>query len=355
MRMRAKTLRRDQKGQLRIIEALIAVLILLSAFTVSTYLSSTYIVTRKIDLDKLGQNVISCLDDTGVILTLLEEGELSHGELSRYLETLLPKEIYYNITLISSFTNQTITTLSNFPPVEESYRADVSSRKRVVTISLPVARTAKTVDVMLIIDRSGSMDETEPGDDYSKVYYAKAAAQTFLDQLDMDPDHAGLASFSTEATLDHGFSDNASTIKAAIDGLNAFGYTNIGDGILRANDEFTANGRNDSVRAMILLSDGVANRPRNTEGDVDEAYARAYAINMSQASQALGVIPYAIGVGANSSSFDEVLLTSIAPDGYFYAPQAGDLEEIYLLIAKDLLFKVSNDIIVIELTLMEGG
>ena len=218
-----------------------------------------------------------------------------------------------------------------------------------------MARTAKTVDVMLIIDRSGSMDETEPGDDFSKIYYAKAAAQTFLDQLSMDPDHAGLASFAMEATLDHPLADNASTVKAAIDGLSAFGYTNIGDGIKRANDEFLANGRNDSVQAMILLSDGVANRPRNPEGQVDEAYAREYAINMSQASQALGVIPYAIGVGANSSSFDEALLMAIAPEGYFYAPQAGDLEEIYLLIAKDLLFKVSNDIIVIELTLMEGG
>jgi len=96
---------------------------------------------------------------------------------------------------------------------------------------------------------------------------------------------------------------------------------------------------------MILLSDGVANRPYN------ETYAKEYA--RSQAEIAAGVIIYTIGLG-DPSYFDEELLKEIQTNGYYYAPSAEDLTDIYLAIAEDLLFIVKYEIVVLTLTLVKA-
>jgi len=95
---------------------------------------------------------------------------------------------------------------------------------------------------------------------------------------------------------------------------------------------------------MILLSDGKANKPYN------ETYAREFALNQSQIAQEMGVWVYTVGLGAQDD-IDEELLKEIQNEGYFYAPSAKDLDDIYQAIAEDLIYEVKYDILLIQITL----
>jgi Mg-chelatase subunit ChlD len=221
------------------------------------------------------------------------------------------------------------------------------------TISLPLAQVKyQPVDVMLIMDRSGSMGETD-GSGKIKINLAKNAAKTFVDQLNMSRDRVGLASFSTNGRLDCVLTSDSNLIKSKIDTLSPEDYTNIGGGISKANEEFVNHGRPDAVWVMILLSDGVANRPS------PESYARQYAIEQADCAKILmnkGVRIYTIGLGS-SSDLDENLLKQIAFDEskYFHAPTADQLESIYIAISKDILLQVRYDIVIIQLNIFGSG
>ena len=84
------------------------------------------------------------------------------------------------------------------------------------------AQSREKLDVMIIIDRSGSM-QGEP------LLDAKDAATTFIDSLDVAYDKVGLVSYSNSATLDTQLTTDFQSVKNAIDNLTANGYTNIGD------------------------------------------------------------------------------------------------------------------------------
>jgi len=338
-----------RRGQMRIIEALIACVLMFLCLSVSIFFSNVYKVTEATELEEAGLNVINTLDDPGVIEKVILKQDGWDSQLKSLIENLLPPDTFYNLTIYSSVTGQELANLSNIMDQVNQTNSETSSFRQVVTISLPITRNqTRKVDVMLVMDRSGSMGQKEPGDQYNKMYYAKEAAKTFVDQLNMSRDMVGLVSFATEATLDTHLTNSSSDVKAAIDDLYPNGWTNIGDAINLTIQEFQSNGRSDSIWVMILLSDGKANRPYN------ETYAREYALLQAEAARELGIRSYTIGLGANTSDFDEDLLRQIASEGYYYAPSAEDLTEIYLMIAQDLLFEVNYDIVTIQLILMRA-
>jgi Mg-chelatase subunit ChlD len=174
-----------------------------------------------------------------------------------------------------------------------------------------------------------------------------------VNKLNMTRDRVGLTSFSTDATLDCFLTNNTGTINNKINQLTANGYTNIGGGISKANEEFVNHGRPDAIWVIILLSDGVANRPS------PEDYARQYAIDQADCAKILndkGVRIYTIGLGA-PQDLDEALLKEIAFDEskYYHAPTAAELESIYIAISKDILLQVKYDIVIIQLNLWGSG
>ena len=340
----------NKRGQIRIIEALIACIILLAGLSASIIFSSIYSVAKASELEEVGINVLHVLDNSGVIREVIQNQNNWESEFKELMGTLLPPETFYNLTLFSSITNQPIVWLTNVVGQDFSSGADVVSLQHVSTVSFPyIIREKQKIDIILIIDRSGSMNEKEPGDEFSKIYYAKEATKIFIDQLNMSLARVGVVSFSSEATLDVQFTNNTDEIKSVIDSLVASGYTNMGDSINTANGHFQSNGRSDSFWAYILLSDGKANRP------LPESYAREYAISESENSAELGIATYSIGLGANTENFDEELLKQIATEGYYYAPSAEVLIDIYTAIAKDLLFTVKYDVVTLQLTLLRGG
>ncbi len=211
------------------------------------------------------------------------------------------------------------------------------------------------LDVMLIIDRSGSMNE---GDPTTRLDAAKAAAIAFIDILidNSADDRVGLVSFSGFANLDIGLTEDFDAVKHAINGLSASGYTNIGAAISEANNELETYGRPDAVRVEVLLSDGVPNRPGWGMDQTPQGVA--YAEEGAVAAAGLGIKIYTIGLGTpipgepdNPYGFNEVLLQFIADTTgghYYYAPSSSDLQAIFEEVAYALITLAGTDVVVIE-------
>ena len=191
------------------------------------------------------------------------------------------------------------------------------------------------VDIMLVIDRSGSMILPP---DTQRLVNAKAAAITFLGEVDFSKDTVGLTSFNETATLNLGLTNNQVDITNAINALKAGGQTNIGNGLKVARQELVANGGD--TKALILLSDGSPNV--NASGGfcvgsfkLNNSCAK-HALNESNATKLAGIKIFTIGLGVDNTT--ETLLKQIAttPGDYFFAPNSSQLESIYLQIAQDI-------------------
>ncbi len=169
-------------------------------------------------------------------------------------------------------------------------------------------------DVMLVLDRSGSMA------DEGKMGAAKQAIRVFLSQMDFSQEKAGIASFAGSATLDHILSQNRSSLEAALNGLVADGSTAIGEGIAVAQTELESNRHVPGhTRVIVLLSDG------NNFAGRDPLAAAASA-------KTTGIRIVTIGLGSNA---DANLLRHVASasDDYYYAPGPDALAELYRVIA----------------------
>jgi len=111
----------------------------------------------------------------------------------------------------------------------------------------------KPIDVVLIIDRSGSMGDGSP----TRISSAKSAASTFVDAMSTSTNNrVGLVSFASSTTPDQSLTNSYSTVKTKINNLNAYGATQMRRALYEAITDLDNNGRSDAVKAVILLTDG---------------------------------------------------------------------------------------------------
>lgn len=185
---------------------------------------------------------------------------------------------------------------------------------QVVTATLSVYCPNRSgVDVVLAIDRSGSMDNGPLED-------AKAAAKAFVDLMNLTTtDQIGLVSFESSATLDYRLSQDGSAVKQAIDALSASGGTNIAQALAKARTELTGSRHNPANQSVIvLLSDGAS----NVGGDPAA---------QAQLAKNEGIHILTIGLGqANAGTLKGIASTE---QDYFRAPTSEQLSEIYAKIA----------------------
>jgi hypothetical protein len=121
----------------------------------------------------------------------------------------------------------------------------------------------KPIDVVLIIDRSGSMLWND-GQTYNpsnpsprRITSAKAAASTFVDAIsDNTNNRAGLVSFASSTTKDQSLTNDFNDVKIEINNLNANGATQIRRALYEAITDLDDSGRAEAVKAVVLLTDG---------------------------------------------------------------------------------------------------
>ncbi|NLP59069.1 Calx-beta domain-containing protein, partial [Lutibacter sp. B1] len=139
-----------------------------------------------------------------------------------------------------------------------------------VELSITGNASQKPIEVILVIDTSGSMGNSISGDSNTPLYYAKQAAKDFINNIFSSSNNptgknkVGIISYNTTANAHTGLqsSGNKTGLINIINGLNAEGWTNISEGIDFAANELNSNGIHNcsTIRSIIVLTDGIANR-----------------------------------------------------------------------------------------------
>lgn len=202
-----------------------------------------------------------------------------------------------------------------------------------------VERCAAPIDVLLLIDTSGSMndDSTDPPQPLTD---AKAAASDFVGRLSKN-DRIGIVSFATEAKVEQPLLSTFDVARGVVSSIfikpeEEVGSTNTGDAIKKAIEVFTvappkskgSNTGEEDRKIIVLLTDGLANEPEDPGGE-------PYATEHSNKAKAQGVQIYTIGLGDKvNAGFLRGLASE--PQKYYQAAESRDLDRIYREISDDL-------------------
>lgn len=153
----------------------------------------------------------------------------------------------------------------NFPYLSVSSSADPNTVDANGTLDVSIkvrgdgyALKPKPVDAYMVTDRSKSMSSGDP----SRMDLVKNAATTFKDQFDYSVDRLGQFSFgddtyySDDVTLDLALTDQPAQIQNAISTLTPSGHTPMRNALYRAINELAKYKTSDSVKGLVVLSDG---------------------------------------------------------------------------------------------------
>lgn len=202
---------------------------------------------------------------------------------------------------------------------------------------IPLKQTKEGVNVVLVIDISGSMKAT----DYNpnRMESAKRSAEILLSSLN-PKDHAGIIAFETGATTAAYLSPYKERVIEKLRAITAKdGRTAIGDGLSMGIDMATSIPNKKKV--VILLSDGVSNAGVISP---DEAIAFAktndiqvYSIGMGSSGKV--VLGYDWFGNAQYAELDEATLQKIALQTggkYFKSVDDKTLDEVYKNISDEI-------------------
>ncbi len=266
--------------------------------------------------------------------------------------------------LVATVQNQTTDTLNNVPVtatvsdkngpvgVSETYIDELQPREtKKITFTWPqkfiydaAGQTcAAPVDIMLVLDRSGSMasDGSNPPQPLSM---AKSAAEDFVSQLTKD-DQAGYVSFATDVTspIDQPLTQDLTRVNAAIAGTqiltSGLQLTNIAAALTAASDEFsTQRKRSDARQAVVLLTDGAPTDPKDPADPKNTKYPITIAENAAKDLKSKGVTLYTIGLGGDVN-VDFLKGIATLPEYYYAAPSGSELGRVYKQIATTICKK----------------
>ena len=209
-----------------------------------------------------------------------------------------------------------------------------------VTIGITAAPdiTTNPTDIVLILDRSGSMEGQPLAD-------MKTGVDTFIDIIatatDGAPDeigsgsHIGIVSFADTAVQNTGLITSVTDLKAAAAALNAGGLTNHGDAFTQATALLSTSTNH---RVMVMFTDG-----ETTTGPNPSPIAAA--------ARAMGITIYCIGLIGNTG-IDVNALNDWATDPdvthVAIAPDSSDLEQIFADLAANISVPGATNIVIDE-------
>jgi Mg-chelatase subunit ChlD len=184
---------------------------------------------------------------------------------------------------------------------------------------------ASSLDVILLLDASGSMKDPIAPNGPTKLGTAQDALVQFLNLMVLSRDQARLVSFSNDADLLHMLSQDRDRLITAVQATTASGISRLDLGLIEAHHEAIGIRHTSNAKpVIIMLTDGA---PSGTDEPT--------VLQTASAAKAAGIEIYTIGFG---SPVNKALLEQIATDAdhFFDAPKTDDLAFIYQQIAAEL-------------------
>ena len=199
--------------------------------------------------------------------------------------------------------------------------------------------TTNPTDIVLILDRSGSMTQSLPN--------LKEAAKVFIDIIDEATDSTqdgqigngsriGIVSFASTAVQNTGLITSVADLKAAVDALTPDGTTNHADAFTQALELFDPASAN--AKVMVMFTDGVT-----TAGGPPNPVATL--------AKSQGVIIYCLGLLGNGGIDEQALRDwSSDPDSAYVAiaPTDEDLEKLFQDLAQNITNPGATNIVIEE-------
>lgn len=202
----------------------------------------------------------------------------------------------------------------------------------------PPVNVVKPNDVILVIDKSGSMS-TE-----NKMASARDAAQGFIDLMNLNIHRVGVVDYSSEDSVGvFPLGTDADAAKNYISKINAGGGTGTGAAIDKAMKELL-NVRDGAQPVIVLLTDGDATEP------LGKAYE--FALEKANAAKDQGIVFYTIALLNTADNPDaskpNILLKEMATTSnhHHFVLGSKGLAEIYAAIVKEIGIASAYDVAV---------
>jgi Mg-chelatase subunit ChlD len=362
---------RARRGVAKLIEGILALILVATGLVLFTPARTALFPENAA---ATGAAVLSQFDQPKVLESIVIGSVGWEARLFEYVRASLPLGTYFTLNVYqvvgSTSTQLNSAPIGNIDPAQLAQFPSVSTTRKILSpaaLGQAPAAAADLVDVMLVMDKSGSMS------DENKIGAAKQAAHEFVDVIGNAtaglgaPIWIGLVSFDTSFTVVQNLTSNFALVHTGIDTLTAGGATNIGGGIRTGTSELVSSFRRASGASsvMVFMTDGFANRyiredTNATISPTDDRLARAYALlKADQAKNATNAIEvFSISLGTQVDPELGKAIASPALDGHYFAsPSPAQLTDVYRAIATQLIaVAVTNPgILVLELTIGSGA
>jgi len=220
----------------------------------------------------------------------------SYASYSRVMTTNPFTATAWTVSEVNSWTTR-------FGVVKSStaYTARVTQISVVVDYTAPVLPAPNPalaqscgIDMVLVIDTSTSIDNTELGQ-------MRSAFVSFVNtMLPATPANIAVVSFDDSAVLQQSFTNNITTLTTKINSTDGDGYTNWEAALLLARNQFTADGK---PHLIVFSSDG--NPTASSAGPNDTSQPNAHlvpAILQANLAKAAGIRIVTLGIGGELST-----------------------------------------------------
>ncbi len=202
---------------------------------------------------------------------------------------------------------------------------DCSGTPSVCTADNPELSSSCGIDMVLIMDSSGSIESSD-------LDTMKDAFKDFVDAfLPNTPTQIAVVDFDDTATLRQDYTSDVDDINTAIDAASSGGATNWEDGLEEAHDQF--DNRVDKPDLYVIASDGNPNRYGDTPTTASESVAVAEAVEDANEIKLDGVRIITLGIG---DSIDADNLKAISSNDAYYSSGFDTLADDLAEIAQEL-------------------